>query len=97
MNIPNHFDIEQKLLSDRTSRCNKFLLKLCYLVVCFLKSFVLIALAITIIIILFKQVGVDIKVEKLVKGFYDRENNNDTVQNYFQDTRPSLDHFSISE
>ena len=97
MNIPNHFDIEQKLLSDRTSRCNKFLLKLYYLVVCFLKSFVLIALAITIIIILFKQVGVDIKVEKLVKGFYDRENNNDTVQNYFQDTRPSLDHFSISE
>ena len=97
MNIPNHFDIEQKLLSDRTSRCNKFLLKLYYLVLCFLKSFVLIALAITIIIILFKQVGVDIKVEKLVKGFYDRENNNDTVQNYFQDTRPSLDHFSISE
>ena len=97
MNIPNHFDIEQKLLSDRTSRCNKFLLKLYYLVVCFLKSFVLIALAITIIIILFKQVGVDIKVEKLVKGFYDRENNNDTVQNYFQDTRPSLDHFSIGE
>ena len=97
MNIPNHFDIEQKLLSDRTSRCNKFLLKLYYLVVCFLKSFVLIALAITIMIILFKQVGVDIKVEKLVKGFYDRENNNDTVQNYFQDTRPSLDHFSISE
>ena len=97
MNIPNHFDIEQKLLSDRTSRCNEFLLKLYYLVVCFLKSFVLIALAITIIIVLFKQVGVDIKVGKLVKGIYDRENNNDSIKNYFQDTRTALDSFSISE
>ena len=97
MNIPNHFDIEQKLLSDRTSRCNKLLLKLYYLVVCFLKSFVLIALAITIIIILFKQVGVDIKVGKLVKGIYDRENNNDSIKNYFQDTNTALDSFSTSE
>lgn len=73
MNIPNHFDIEQKLLSDRTSRCNKILLKLYYLVVCFLKSFVLIALATTIIIILFKQVGVEIKIGELVKDFYDQD------------------------
>ena len=80
MNIPNHFDIEQKLLSDRTSRCNKILLKLYYLVVCFLKSFVLIALASTIIIILFKQVGVEIKIGELVKGFYDQDLMNRTSQ-----------------
>ena len=90
MNIPYHFDIEQKLLSDRTSRCNKFLLKLYYLVVCFLKSFVLIALAITIIIILFKQVGVEIKIGKLVKGFYDKENSNDTFTSHAQATRHIL-------
>ena len=72
MNIPTHFDIEQKLLSDHTSRCNKVLLKLYYIVVCLLKSFVLIALAVTIIIILFKQVGVEIKIGKLVKGFYEK-------------------------
>ena len=60
MNIPNHFDIEEKLLSDRTSRCNKLLLKLYYFVVCFLKSFVLIALALSIVTILLKQIGVEI-------------------------------------
>ena len=97
MNIPNHFEIEQKLLSDRTSRCNKFLLKLYYFVVCFLKSFVLIALAITIIIILFKQVGVEIKIGKLIKGVYDRGNNKDTILNYFQDMRPALINSSIRE
>ena len=69
MNIPNHFDIEQKLLTDKASRCNKILLKLYYLVVCFLKSFVLLALAITIITILFKQVGVEIKLGKLLKMY----------------------------
>ena len=67
MNIPNHFDIEEKLLSDRTSRCNKLLLKLYYFVVCFLKSFVLIALALSIVVILFKQIGVEFKLSKLVR------------------------------
>ena len=67
MNIPNHFDIEQKLLSDKSSRCNKVMLKLYYMIVCFLKSFVLIALALAIIMILFKQIGVEIEFEKLVK------------------------------
>ena len=70
MNIPNHFDIEEKLITDKASRCNKILLKLYYLVVCFLKSFVLLALAITIITILFKQVGVEIKLGKLLKNVF---------------------------
>ena len=90
MNIPNHFDIEQKLLSDRTSRCNKVLLKLYYLVVCFLKSFVLIALATTIIIILFKQVGVEIKIGELVKGFYDQDRMNRTFPSSNYSTIPIL-------
>ena len=90
MNIPNHFDIEQKLLSDRTSRCNKILLKLYYLVVCFLKSFVLIALATTIIIILFKQVGVEIKIGELVKGFYDQDLMNRTFPSSNYSTIPIL-------
>ena len=71
MNIPNHFDIEEKLLSDRTSRCNKLLLKLYYFVVCFLKSFVLIALALSIVTILLKQIGVEIKLGKLIQNVLD--------------------------
>ena len=78
MNIPNHFDIENKLLSDKTSRCNKLLLKLYYVVVCFLKSFVLIALALTIVIILFKQIGVEIKMKNILKTFYDENVKNIT-------------------
>ena len=78
MNIPNHFDIEKKLLSDKTSRCNKLLLKLYYVVVCFLKSFVLIALALTIVIILFKQIGVEIKMKNVLKTFYDENVKNIT-------------------
>ena len=78
MNIPHHFDIENKLLSDRTSRCNKLLLKLYYVVVCFLKSFVLIALALTIVIILFKQIGVEIKMRNVLKTFYDENVKNIT-------------------
>jgi len=78
MNIPHHFDIENKLLSDRTSRCNKLLLKLYYVVVCFLKSFVLIALALTIVIILFKQIGVEIKMKNILKTFYDENVKNIT-------------------
>ena len=78
MNIPHHFDIENKLLSDRTSRCNKLLLKLYYVVVCFLKSFVLIALALTIVIILFKQIGVEIKMKNVLKTFYDENVKNIT-------------------
>ena len=78
MNIPHHFDRESKLLSDRTSRCNKLLLKLYYVVVCFLKSFVLIALALTIVIILFKQIGVEIKMKNILKTFYDENVKNIT-------------------
>ena len=78
MNIPNHFDIEKKLLSDKTARCNKLLLKLYYVVVCFLKSFVLIALALTIVIILFKQIGVEIKMKNVLKSFYDENIKNIT-------------------
>ena len=78
MNIPNHFDIENKLLSDKTSRCNKLLLKLYYVVVCFLKSFVLIALALTIVIILFKQIGVEIKMKNVLKTFYGENTKNMT-------------------
>ena len=78
MNIPHHFDIEKKLLSDKTSRCNKLLLKLYYVVVCFLKSFVLIALALTIVIILFKQIGVEIKMKNVLKTFYDENVKNIT-------------------
>ena len=90
MNIPNHFDIEEKLLSDRNSRCNKFLLKLYYIVVCFLKSFVLIALAVTIIIVIFKQVGVEIKIGKLVDGFYDEEASNITISGVSHLTKTQL-------
>ena len=68
MNIPSQFDIEQKLLNDKTSRCNKLLLKSYYMIVCFLKSFVLIALALVTIVILFKQIGVEIKLGKLLQG-----------------------------
>ena len=71
MNIPNHFDIEEKLLSDQTSRCNKLLLKLYYFVVCFLKSFVLIAIALSIITILLKQTGVEIELGKLIQNVLD--------------------------
>ena len=81
MNIPNHFDIEQKLLSDKSSRCNKVMLKLYYMIVCFLKSFVLIALALAIIMILFKQIGVEIEFEKLVKNVF---KNSTTSQKYIQ-------------
>ena len=55
MNIPTQFDIEQKLLADSTSKCNKILLKSYYLLLCFLKSFVLIALALAKIYLLFQQ------------------------------------------
>ena len=55
MNIPTQFDIEQKLLADSTSKCNKILLKSYYLLLCFLKSFVLIALALAKIYPLFQQ------------------------------------------
>ena len=68
MNIPSHFDIEEKLLSDKTSRCNKVLLKFYYLVVCFLKSFVLIALALAIIVFLFEQIGVEFELDKLLEN-----------------------------
>ena len=68
MNIPSQFDIEQKLLDDKTSRCNKVLLKFYYMLVCFLKSFVLVALALVTIVILFKQIGVEIKWGKLLKN-----------------------------
>ena len=81
MNIPNHFDIEQKLLSDKSSRCNKVMLKLYYMIVCFLKSFVLIALALAIIMILFKQIGVKIEFEKLVKNVF---KNSTTSEKYIQ-------------
>lgn len=81
MNIPNHFDIEQKLLSDKSSRCNKVMLKLYYMIVCFLKSFVLIALALAIIVILFKQIGVEIEFEKLVKNVF---KNSTTSEKYIQ-------------
>lgn len=81
MNIPNHFDIEQKLLSDKSSRCNKVMLKLYYMIVCFLKSFVLIALALAIIMILFKQIGVEIEFEKLVKNVF---KNSTTSEKYIQ-------------
>ncbi len=81
MNIPNHFDIEQKLLSDKNSRCNKVMLKLYYMIVCFLKSFVLIALALAIIMILFKQIGVEIEFEKLVKNVF---KNSTTSEKYIQ-------------
>ena len=81
MNIPNHFDIEQKLLSDKSSRCNKVMLKLYYMIVCFLKSFVLIALALAIIVILFKQIGVEIEFEKLVKDVF---KNSTTSEKYIQ-------------
>ena len=81
MNIPNHFDIEQKLLSDKSSRCNKVMLKLYYMIVCFLKSFVLITLALAIIMILFKQIGVEIEFEKLVKNVF---KNSTTSEKYIQ-------------
>ena len=81
MNIPNNFDIEQKLLSDKSSRCNKVMLKLYYMIVCFLKSFVLIALALAIIMILFKQIGVEIEFEKLVKNVF---KNSTTSEKYIQ-------------
>ena len=81
MNIPNHFDIERKLLSDKSSRCNKVMLKLYYMIVCFLKSFVLIALALAIIMILFKQIGVEIEFEKLVKNVF---KNSTTSEKYIQ-------------
>ena len=68
MNIPSQFDIEKKLLADKSSRCNKVLLKFYYLLVCFLKSFVLIALTLVTIIILFKQIGVEIQLGNLVKN-----------------------------
>ena len=68
MNLPSQFDIEQKLLHDKTSRCNKVLLKFYYMFVCFLKSFVLIALTLVTIVILFKQIGVEIKLGKLLKN-----------------------------
>lgn len=85
MNIPSQFDIEQKLLGDKTSRCNKVLLKFYYLLVCFLKSFVLIALALVTIVIFFKQIGVEIKLEKLFKtdlkeeGFLNSSNENSNI------------------
>lgn len=85
MNIPNHFDIEEKLLSDRTSRCNKLLLKLYYFVVCFLKSFVLIALALSIVVILFKQIGVEFKLTKLIRNIL---HDNKGILN---DTEPSFE------
>ena len=85
MNIPNHFDIEEKLLSDRTSRCNKLLLKLYYFVVCFLKSIVLIALALSIVFILFKQIGVEFKLTKLIRNIL---NDNNGVYN---NTEPTSD------
>ena len=82
MNIPSQFDIEQKLLSDKTSRCNKFFLKFYYLLVCFLKSFLLIALALSTIYLLFEQSGVEIGMENLLKKFGDRAtvlNSNETL------------------
>ena len=84
MNIPNHFDIEEKLLSDRTSRCNKLLLKLYYFVVCFLKSIVLIALALSIVVILFKQIGVEFKLSKLIRNILHDNNRilNDTEHSF---------------
>ena len=89
MNIPNHFDIEEKLLSDKNSRCNKFLLKLYYLVVCFLRSFVLIALTITIITILFKQIGVEIEIGELMEYIfiYNKINSTDPLRG--DKTRPN--------
>ena len=85
MNIPNHFDIEEKLLSDRNSRCNKLLLKLYYFVVCFLKSFVLIAVALSIVTILLKQIGVEIKLGKLIQNVLDDS------KGILNDTKPSFE------
>ena len=67
MNIPAQFDIEQKLLADKSSRCNKVLLKFYYLLVCFLKSFVLIALAFATIYLLFQQSGIEVEFENIFK------------------------------
>ena len=51
------------------------------MIVCFLKSFVLIALALAIIMILFKQIGVEIEFEKLVKNVF---KNSTTSEKYIQ-------------
>ena len=91
MNIPNLFDIEQKLLSDKSSRCNKVMLKLYYMIVCFLKSFVLIALALAIIMILFKQIGVEIECEKLVKNVFKNSTTSEKyIQQFFTDIQSNI-------
>ena len=86
MNLPSQFDIEQKLMHDKTSRCNKVLLTFYYVFVCFLKSFVLIALTLVTIVILFKQIGVEIKWEKLLKNGLKGEgifNSSSVLKNYY--------------
>ena len=79
MNIPTQFDIEQKLLADSTSKCNKILLKSYYLLLCFLKSFVLIALALATIYLLFQQSGVKVQFQEVFQKIL--KNNTSSVTN----------------
>ena len=79
MNIPRQFDIGQKILADSTSKCNKILLKSYYFLLCILKSFVLITLALATIYLLFKQSGVKVKFQEVFQKIL--KNNTRSITN----------------